>query len=140
MATTITATRQVVADYQRLLVNRGAYTMQSMGPHPETGRHYYFQPSEETSVSAGREVLVTKAGDCSFFFGWRGDPFFFDANCLFNNRQFTGDDFFADKNVCSISHLIVPRLFCGYLDLPTFSDREAWQWAARSLFVAAQSR
>src|SRR3974377_1223908 len=47
MATTITATRQVVEDYQRLFVNRRAYTMQSMRPHPETGRHYYFRPSEK---------------------------------------------------------------------------------------------
>jgi len=45
MATTITATRQVVEDYQRLFVNRRAYTMQSMRPHPETGRHYYFRPN-----------------------------------------------------------------------------------------------
>ncbi len=33
MATTITATRQVVEDYQRLFVNRRAYTMQSLRPH-----------------------------------------------------------------------------------------------------------
>jgi len=47
MATTITATRQVVEDYQRLFVNRRAYTMQSMRPHPETGRHYYFRASKK---------------------------------------------------------------------------------------------
>src|SRR5271165_6255958 len=46
MATTITATRQVIEDYQRLFVNRRAYTIQSMRPHPETGRHYYFRPSK----------------------------------------------------------------------------------------------
>jgi hypothetical protein len=46
MATTITATRQVVEDYQRLFVNRRAYAMQSIRPHPETGRHYYFRPSK----------------------------------------------------------------------------------------------
>jgi hypothetical protein len=46
--------------------------------------------------------LVTRAGDYHFFFGWRSDPFFFDANGLFNNMQFTGDDFFTDKDVCSI--------------------------------------
>ena len=39
--------RQVVEDYQRLFVNRRAYTMQSMRPHPETGRHYYFRPSKK---------------------------------------------------------------------------------------------
>jgi hypothetical protein len=57
---------------------------------------------EAASVSDGREALVTKAGDYRVFFGWRSDPFFFDANGLFNNMQFTGHDFFADKNVCSI--------------------------------------
>ena len=49
MATTITATRRVVEDYQRLFVNRRAYTMQSLRPHPETGRHYYFRPSKKGS-------------------------------------------------------------------------------------------
>jgi hypothetical protein len=45
---------------------------------------------------------VTEAGDFRFFFGWRSDPFFFDAMGNFNHMQFTGDDFFKDKNVCSI--------------------------------------
>jgi hypothetical protein len=40
--------------------------------------------------------------DFRFFFGWRSDPFFFDVNGNFNHMQFTGDDFFKDKNVCSI--------------------------------------
>ena len=31
---------------------------------------------EEAPVSVGRKALVTKAGDCRFFFGWRADPFF----------------------------------------------------------------
>ena len=47
MATTIMATRQLVEDYQRLFVNRPAYTMQSMRPHPGTGRHYYFRPNNK---------------------------------------------------------------------------------------------
>jgi hypothetical protein len=57
---------------------------------------------QQAPVSVGREALVTKAGDYRFFFGWRSDPFFFDAKGNFNQMQFTGDDFFADKNVCSI--------------------------------------
>ena len=57
---------------------------------------------QEARVSVGREALVTEAGDFRFFFGWRSDPFFFDANGNFNQMQFTGDDFFKDKNVCSI--------------------------------------
>jgi hypothetical protein len=57
---------------------------------------------QQAPVSVGREALVTKAGDYRFCFGWRSDPFFFDVNGNFNHMQFTGDDFFADKNVCSI--------------------------------------
>jgi Domain of unknown function (DUF4331) len=67
---------------------------------------------EEAPVSVGREALVTKAGDYHFFSGWRSDPFFFDATGLFNKMQFTGDDFFADKNVCSIV-LDVPNSALG---------------------------
>jgi len=57
---------------------------------------------QHAPVSVGREALVTKAGDHRFFFGWCSDPFFFDVKGNFNHMQFTGDDFFADKNVCSI--------------------------------------
>ncbi|PYI74482.1 MAG: hypothetical protein DMF01_10255 [Verrucomicrobia bacterium] len=57
---------------------------------------------QQAPVSVGQEALVTKAGDYGFFFGWRSDPFFFDAKGNFNQMQFTGDDFFTDKNVCSI--------------------------------------
>jgi hypothetical protein len=57
---------------------------------------------EQAPVSFGREALVTEAGDYCFFFGWRSDPFFFDVNGNFNHMQFTGDDFFKDKNACSI--------------------------------------
>jgi hypothetical protein len=53
-------------------------------------------------VSVGREAVVTEVGDFRFFFGWRSDPFFFDAMGNFNQMQFTGDDFFKNKNVCSI--------------------------------------
>ena len=57
---------------------------------------------QQAPVSAGKEALVTQVGDFRFFFGWRSDPFFFDVNGNFNHMQFTGDDFFKDKNVCSI--------------------------------------
>src|SRR5712672_1687907 len=53
-------------------------------------------------VSVGREALVREVGDFRFFFGWRSDPFFLDVIGNFNHMQFTGDDFFIDKNVCSI--------------------------------------
>jgi uncharacterized protein DUF4331 len=57
---------------------------------------------EGARVSSGPNALITQAGDYRLFFGWRSDPFFFDANGLFNQMQFTGEDFFADQDVCSI--------------------------------------
>jgi Domain of unknown function (DUF4331) len=57
---------------------------------------------EGAPVSMGREAQVTQAGDYRFFAGWRSDPFFFDAGA-FNNFQFTGTDFFADRDICSIA-------------------------------------
>lgn len=53
-------------------------------------------------VCMGREAQVTDAGDYRFFAGWRSDPFFFDVQGALNNLQFTGNDFFADKDICSI--------------------------------------
>src|SRR5262245_15745085 len=47
-----------------------------------------------SELALGGRRWVTTAGDYRVFFGWRSDPFFFDANGLFNNMQFTGDDFF----------------------------------------------
>ena len=41
------ATPQIVHDYLRLFVNRRAYTVQSMRPHPASGRHYYFRPTRK---------------------------------------------------------------------------------------------
>src|SRR3712207_2363979 len=57
---------------------------------------------EGALVSTGREAQVAQAGDYRFFAGWRSDPFFFDAEGAANDLQFTGSDFFADKDVCSI--------------------------------------
>lgn len=54
-------------------------------------------------VSMGREASVTNAGDCRFFAGWRSDPFFFDTLGALDNLKFTGQDFFADKDICSIA-------------------------------------
>ncbi len=57
---------------------------------------------EAAPVSTGREARVTQAGEYRFFAGWRSDPFFFDRRGALNNLQFTGDDYFADQDVCSI--------------------------------------
>jgi len=63
-------------------------------------------------VSMGQEAQITEAGDYRFFAGWRSDPFFFDRRGALNNLQFTGADFFADKDVCSIV-LEVPNSAIG---------------------------
>jgi hypothetical protein len=57
---------------------------------------------EGAPVSMGADAHVTQAGNYRFFAGWRSDPFFFDAGGALNGFQFTGDDFFADSDVCSI--------------------------------------
>jgi hypothetical protein len=67
---------------------------------------------DRAPVSTGRDALVTDAGDYRFFAGWRSDPFFFDTQGALNNMQFTGADFFADADVCSIV-LEVPNSVLG---------------------------
>ena len=54
-------------------------------------------------VSMGREARVTESGVYRLFAGWRSDPFFFDLAGAQNNMKFTGTDFFADKDVCSVA-------------------------------------
>ena len=75
---------------------------------------------QQVPVSVGREAVVTEAGNYRFFFGWRSDSFFFDVNGNFNHMQFTSDDFFKDKNVCSI-----------VIELPNsaLGDNEVGIWA-----------
>jgi hypothetical protein len=68
---------------------------------------------EGAPVSTGPEARVTEAGDHRFFAGWRSDPFFFDVQGARIGLQFTGDDFFADKDVCSIV-LEVPNSVLGH--------------------------
>jgi Domain of unknown function (DUF4331) len=53
-------------------------------------------------VSMGSEAQLTASEQYRFFAGWRSDPFFFDAGGALNEFQFTGEDFFADKDVCAI--------------------------------------
>ena len=71
---------------------------------------------ERAPVSTGRDASVTNAGSYRFFAGWRSDPFFFDTMGALNNLQFTGQDFFAEKNVCSIV-LEVPNADLGSANL-----------------------
>ena len=54
-------------------------------------------------VSMGPEAQITGSGAYRLFTGWRSDPFFFDVNGVLNKMQFTGSDWFADKDICSIA-------------------------------------
>jgi hypothetical protein len=67
---------------------------------------------EGAPVSTGRAARITQAGDIRFFAGWRSDPFFCDVEGAKHNLQFTGDDFFGDKDICSIV-LEVPNSALG---------------------------
>jgi hypothetical protein len=62
--------------------------------------------------SFGSTPHVTTAGDYRFFAGLRSDPFFFDLLGFLNGFQFTGSDFFIDKNVFGIV-LEVPNSALG---------------------------
>lgn len=67
---------------------------------------------DRAAVSLDRDARVTEVGDYRFFAGWRSDPFFFDPIGAVNNLQFTGKDFFTDKDVSSIV-LEVPNSALG---------------------------
>jgi len=54
----IKAIPKVVLEYSRLFVNRGAYTVQSLRPHSESGRHYYFLPKAK---GTGNGLSLTAA-------------------------------------------------------------------------------
>jgi hypothetical protein len=49
MARPLISTPALVKAYIDLFVNRRAYTIQSIRPHPESGRHYYFRPKQKDS-------------------------------------------------------------------------------------------
>jgi hypothetical protein len=57
---------------------------------------------QDAPVTFGTEPRITTAGDFRFFAGLRSDPFFADPVGAANNFQWTGNDFFADKNVFGI--------------------------------------
>jgi hypothetical protein len=49
MEIALKATPELVSEYFRLFVNRRSYTLQSMRPHPESGRHCYYRPKAKGS-------------------------------------------------------------------------------------------
>ncbi len=71
---------------------------------------------EAAPVSFGSEAIVSNGVDGTgvrFFAGFRSDPFFFDLLGFLNNLQFTGSDFFSDKNVFGIALDLPNRLLGG---------------------------
>jgi hypothetical protein len=107
---------------------------------------------ERAPVSSDRdwEARVTEAGDYRFFAGWRSDPFFFDPLGALNNLQFTGADFFADKDVCSIV-LEVPNSALGNKAVGLWArtlDRASGSWVqadrgalpSQSVFLPGDNR
>jgi hypothetical protein len=67
---------------------------------------------EGARVSIDKEAHVTEARGYRMFAGWRSDPFFFDTQGALNDMHFTGQDFFAEADVCSIV-LEVPNRALG---------------------------
>lgn len=53
----LSATPALVKTYTDLFINRRAYTLQSMRPHSESGRHYYYRPKDRES---GGPLLLTE--------------------------------------------------------------------------------
>ena len=85
---------------------------------------------EAAAVSTGRDARVAEASAYRFFAGWRSDPFFFDVHGILNDFRFTGDDFFANKNVCGIV-LEVPNSDLGAKPVSLWACtliREAGDW------------
>lgn len=52
----IQASAAIVSEYAKLFVNRGAYTVQSVRPHAESGRYYYYRPTEKAT---GKPMRLT---------------------------------------------------------------------------------
>lgn len=66
-------------------------------------------------VSFGSTPIISEGiahNGVRFFAGLRSDPFFFDLLGFLNGLQFTGSDFFADKNVFGIA-LELPSALLG---------------------------
>ncbi|MFF4310703.1 DUF4331 family protein [Streptomyces sp. NPDC001507] len=66
----------------------------------------------DAPVTFGAKPEIATAGDFRFFAGLRSDPFFADPIGAGNDFQWTGQDFFADKNVFAIV-LEVPNTVLG---------------------------
>ncbi|HEV7236924.1 MAG TPA: DUF4331 family protein [Ktedonobacteraceae bacterium] len=129
------------ADALAEVVFRIAFTPVSNGQQWATVRRAVGQQalSDENSgeviiknapVSFSSKALITNSGPYKFFAGIRSDPFFFDLIGFLHNFQFTGSDFFIDKNVFSMV-LEVPNSALG-------SNPKIGVWA-RTLLAAGDA-
>lgn len=57
---------------------------------------------QQAPISVGDEVQITRVDEYRFFAGPRSDSFFADRVGFANNMKWTGQDYFADKNVFGI--------------------------------------
>ena len=56
------ATPEMAREFSELFVNRRAYTIQSMRPHPESGRHYYYRPkSNDGGKPTGLSLEIVRS-------------------------------------------------------------------------------
>src|SRR5689334_8612969 len=57
----LSATPAMAREFSELFVNRRAYTIQSMRPHPESGRHYYYRPkSKDVGKPTGLSLEIVR--------------------------------------------------------------------------------
>jgi hypothetical protein len=85
---------------------------------------------EGAPVSSGMEAHVAQAGEYRLFAGWRSDPFFFDTLGALKDMHFTGQDFFAEGDVCSIV-LEVPNYALGHGEIGVWArtvDGRGGKW------------
>ena len=54
------ATNEMATRFMEVFINRRAYTVQSPNPHRESGRHYYYRPKGEISLS--KETILRHLG------------------------------------------------------------------------------
>jgi hypothetical protein len=67
---------------------------------------------KDATVSFTKDARIITSGEYRFYAGLRSEPFFADPTGFFNNLQWSGQDFWAGKNVFSIV-LDVPNSALG---------------------------
>jgi hypothetical protein len=108
---------------------------------------------EGIPVVIGRDARTAESGDHRVFVGKRSDPFFFDVQGALHDLQFTGDDYFADKDVYSLV-IDVPNAALGpgrvglWMRVLVPADRGGGGWVqvergarpTQTVFLAGEAR